>query len=44
MEHSRLLWETKEGLEADGHIVWVEKQNKFWVEGESTMVGGQPDL
>ena len=32
------------GLEDDGYIVWVEKQNKFWVEGESTMVGGQPDL
>ena len=33
MEHSRLLWESREGLEDDGYIVWVEKQNKFWVEG-----------
>ena len=44
MEHSRLLWESREGLEYDGYTVWVEKQNKFWLEGAGATIGGQPDL
>ena len=44
MEHSRFLWESRERLEEHGYTVWVEKENKFWVESESTTVGGQPDL
>ena len=44
MEHSKLLWESKERLEEHGYTVWVEKQNRFRLKGESTMLGGQPDL
>ena len=44
MEHSKLLWESRERLEEHGYTVGVEKQNRFRLKGESTMVGGQPDL
>ena len=44
MEHSRLLWESREGLEEHGYTVWVEKQNKFWVDGACATVSGQPNL
>ena len=44
MEHGRLLWESREGLEDDGYTVRVEKENKFWVDGACATVGGQPDL
>ena len=44
MEHSNLLWESRERLEDDGYTVWVEKENKFWVDGACATVSGQPDL
>ena len=33
MEHSNLLWESRERLEEHGYTVWVEQQDKFWVDG-----------
>ena len=44
MEHSNLLWESRERLEDDGYTVRVEKENKFWVDGACATVSGQPDL
>ena len=44
MEHSRLLWESREGLEDDGYTVRVEKQNRFWLDGACATVRGQPNL
>ena len=44
MEHSRLLLESSERLEEHGYTAWVEKQNKFWVDGVCATVSGQPNL
>ena len=33
MEHSNLLWESRERLEEHAYAVWVEQQDKFWVDG-----------
>ena len=44
MEHSKLLWESRERLEDDGYTVRVEKENKFWVDGACATVSGQPNL
>ena len=44
MEHSNLLWESRERLEDDGYTVRVEKENKFWVDGACATVSGQPNL
>ena len=44
MGHSRLLWESREGLEDDGYTVRVEKQNRFWLDGACATVRGQPNL
>ena len=44
MEHTKLLRETRGRLEGDGYSVRMEKQNKFWLDGASATVSGQPDL
>ena len=45
MHHTRLLNDVRDGLEADGHTVSVERENSFRLQGGSgALVSGQADL
>ena len=44
MNHTALLNEVRDRLQAEGRTVFIEKQNRFVLRGTSATLGGKPDL
>ena len=44
MEHTALLNQKRDGLEAEGQKVFLENQNSFALRGTTATLGGKPDL